>query len=260
MPASAFPTEKLNLEVQIMNDVQIFNNPEFGEIRTVMIKNEPWFVGNDCAKALGYKNLYSGVSKNVDEEDRRLFPVGSASGIQDTTIINESGLYSLIFGSKLESAKKFKKWVTSDVLPSIRKNGGYGFPKLPQSPMELLELHYEAIKHVNGEVQQVRKELEDFKQDIPIFGEECTEINKAVTEKVHECLGEGSPACQEKRLHRRLYRDIYGQTNRTLGVSTYKSIKRSQFKKYIQLVNEYIPPIAIQSEIDELNSQIGLEL
>lgn len=244
-----------------MSDVQIFNNPEFGEIRTVMIKNEPWFVGNDVANALGYTRGRNAIATHVDEDDALKQGITDSKGReQQMTVINESGLYSLIFGSKLESAKKFKKWVTSDVLPSIRKNGGYGFPKLPQSPMELLELHYEAIKQVNGEVQQVRKELEDFKQDIPIFGEECTEINKAVTEKVHECLGEGSPACQEKRLHRRLYRDIYGQTNRTLGVSTYKSIKRSQFKKYIKLVNEYIPPIAIQSEIDELNSQIGLEL
>ena len=244
-----------------MSDVQIFNNPEFGEIRTVMIKNEPWFVGNDVANALGYTRGRNAISTHVDDDDALKQGIIDSKGReQQMTVINESGLYSLIFGSKLESARKFKKWVTSEVLPSIRENGTYGKPKLPQSPMELLELHYEAIKQVNGEVQQVRKELEDFKQGIPIFGEECTEINKAVTEKVHECLGEGSPAYQEKRLHRRLYRDIYGQTNRMFGVNTYKSIKRSQFDKYIQLVNEYIPPIAIQSEIDELNSQIGLEL
>ena len=107
-----------------MDNIQIFSNNEFGEIRTVIIDNEPFFVGNDCAKALGYKNLYSGISKNVDEDDRRLFPVGSTSGTQDTTIINESGLYSLIFGSKLESAKKFKKWVTSEVMDNrnLHKN------------------------------------------------------------------------------------------------------------------------------------------
>lgn len=133
-----------------MSEIQIFNNPDFGEIRTIMIDGEPWFVGNDVAGILKYKEKYSALKKNVDEEDKRLCPVGSTSGTQETTIINESGLYSLIFGSKLESAKKFKRWVTSEVLPQIRRTGSYGTPKLPENPMELLELHYEAIKHVDN--------------------------------------------------------------------------------------------------------------
>lgn len=108
-----------------MNELKIFENPEFGKVRTVVINNEPWFVGNDIARALGYKDLYSALRHNVENEDKRLCPVSSTSGTQDTTVVNESGMYSLIFNSKLDSAKNFKKWVTSDVLPSIRKNGGY---------------------------------------------------------------------------------------------------------------------------------------
>lgn len=108
-----------------MNELKIFENPEFGSIRTVVIDNEPWFVGNDVAKALGYKDTYSALRHNVDDEDKRLCPVGSTSGTQDTLVISESGLYSLIFGSKLEKAKEFKHWVTAEILPSIRKNGGY---------------------------------------------------------------------------------------------------------------------------------------
>lgn len=108
-----------------MNELKIFENPEFGAIRTVVIDNEPWFVGNDVAKALGYKDTYSALRHNVDDEDKRLCPVGSTSGTQDTLVISESGLYSLIFGSKLEKAKEFKHWVTAEILPSIRKNGGY---------------------------------------------------------------------------------------------------------------------------------------
>mgnify|MGYP005935519533 FL=1 len=93
-----------------MNEIKIFNNPEFGNVRTILINGEPWFVGNDISKALGYKDLYSALRHNVDNEDKRLCPVSSASGIQDTTIINESGVYSLIFGSKLSKAKDFKHW------------------------------------------------------------------------------------------------------------------------------------------------------
>lgn len=108
-----------------MNELKIFENPEFGKVRTVVVDGEPWFVGNDIARALGYKDLYSALRHNVENEDKRLCPVSSTSGTQDTTVINESGMYNLIFNSKLDSAKNFKKWVTSDVLPSIRKNGGY---------------------------------------------------------------------------------------------------------------------------------------
>lgn len=108
-----------------MNELKIFENPEFGAIRTIVIDNEPWFVGNDAAKALEYKDLYSATRHNVDEEDKRLCPVSTPSGVQQMVVVNESGLYSLIFGSKLGKAKEFKRWVTSEVLPSIRKNGGY---------------------------------------------------------------------------------------------------------------------------------------
>lgn len=118
-----------------MNELTIFSNPEFGEIRTVIIDGEPWFVGKDVCRALGYSDTYSGVRKNVDEEDKRVCPVDSTSGKQETTVINESGLYSLIFGSKLESAKKFKRWVTSEVLPSIRKTGTYSIKAKKDSYM-----------------------------------------------------------------------------------------------------------------------------
>lgn len=109
-----------------MSEIQIFNNPEFGEVRTLTINGEPWFVGKDVAVALGYAKPTDAIRKRVDGEDRGISKMETPSGKQQMTIINESGLYALIFGSKLESAKHFKHWVTSDVLPSIRKTGTYG--------------------------------------------------------------------------------------------------------------------------------------
>lgn len=108
-----------------MNELIIFNNEEFGEIRTITIDGEPWFVGKDVAAALGYKDPSSAVSKNVDLEDKTtlLIQQDGSNYKSRTTFINESGMYALIFGSKLESAKNFKHWVTSDVLPAIRKTG-----------------------------------------------------------------------------------------------------------------------------------------
>lgn len=108
-----------------MNELQVFTNPEFGQVRTVTIEEEPWFVGKDVAVALGYESPRAAVSKKVDPEDKGVSEMETPSGKQQMTIINESGLYALIFGSKLESAKRFKHWVTHEVLPAIRKTGSY---------------------------------------------------------------------------------------------------------------------------------------
>lgn len=109
-----------------MNDLQVFRNPEFGEIRTVTVNGELWFVGKDIAEALGYERPTKAVNDRVDPEDIDAVPIQDSIGrMQNTPIINESGLYGLILSSKLPNAKKFKHWVTSEVLPSIRQNGGY---------------------------------------------------------------------------------------------------------------------------------------
>ena len=108
-----------------MNKIKIFENPEFGSIRTVERNGEPWLAGKDVATALGYSNPRDAISKHVDDEDKGVAKCDTLGGNQNMTIINESGLYSLILSSKLPTAKKFKHWVTSEVLPSIRKHGAY---------------------------------------------------------------------------------------------------------------------------------------
>lgn len=108
-----------------MNEMKIFNSEEFGKVRTVVINDEPWFVGKDIAEALGYTNTRKAIGDHVHEDDKGVTKCDTLGGKQDLTIINESGLYALIFGSKLESATRFKHWVTSEVLPSIRKHEMY---------------------------------------------------------------------------------------------------------------------------------------
>ena len=105
--------------------IQVFNNTEFGEIRTMEINGEPWFVGKDVATALGYKETAKAVREHVDTEDKGVSVLDTPGGKQNLTVINESGMYSLILSSKLEGAKRFKRWVTSEILPSIRKTGAY---------------------------------------------------------------------------------------------------------------------------------------
>lgn len=121
-----------------MSDIKVFENPEFGSIRTVVKDSEPWFVGKDVAIALGYEKPTDAARKHVDPEDRGISKMETPSGLQTMTIINESGLYSLILSSKLPTAKKFKHWVTSEVLPSIRKTGGYISGQESMSDSELM--------------------------------------------------------------------------------------------------------------------------
>ena len=108
-----------------MNDLMIFQSPEFGQIRTVDVDGEPWLVGKDVAQALGYKNPQEAIRTHVDPEDKGVSEILTPGGKQSVPIINESGLYSLALSSKLPGAKKFRRWVTGEVLPSIRKRGGY---------------------------------------------------------------------------------------------------------------------------------------
>lgn len=110
-------------------DIAIFKNEEFGQVRSVMIGDEPWFVGKDVAEALGYANPKNAVPKHVLDEDKLSTQIKYAGQRRMVTVINESGLYALIFGSKLESAKRFKRWVTSEVLPAIRRTGHYEMPR-----------------------------------------------------------------------------------------------------------------------------------
>lgn len=111
-----------------MNEIQIFNNPEFGQIRTLQIDGAPWFVGKDVAEALGYTDAFGALKKHVDAEDKQNCQNGSFATPRGMTVINQSGLYALIFGSKLNSAKKFKRWVTSEVLPALLHTGHYELP------------------------------------------------------------------------------------------------------------------------------------
>ena len=121
-----------------MNEMKVFNNAEFGKIRTLNRDGEPWFVGKDVATALGYKDSVNALKSHVAEEDKGGWRIATQYGEREAVIINESGLYSLILSSKLDSAKRFKRWVTAEVLPSIRKSGGYIAGQDEMSDTELL--------------------------------------------------------------------------------------------------------------------------
>ena len=142
-----------------MNELKIFKNEEFGEIRTVQINNETYFVGKDIADALGYSNSRKAILDHVAEEDKGVTKWNTLGGMQNLTIINESGVYALIFSSKLESAKRFKHWVTSEILPSIRKTGGYIYGQETMTDSELIE---KALLVVHKQLEERNKQIEQM--------------------------------------------------------------------------------------------------
>lgn len=144
-----------------MNDLQIFNNPEFGGIRGMEVGGEPWLVGKDMAEALGYSNPRDALARHVDDEDKATVAIHDGSQNRDMTIINESGVYSLIFSSKLPKAKEFKRWVTSVVLPSIRKHGAY---IAPQAQPQGLETFAAALETLTAAVQALTQRMDQQEQ------------------------------------------------------------------------------------------------
>lgn len=152
-----------------MNEIQIFKNEEFGEVRTLVVNNEPWFVGNDVASILGYSQTAKAVREHVDTEDKGVSILDTPGGNQQVTIINESGFYSLVLSSKLPTAKKFKRWVTSEVLPAIRKTGGYIATKPDDTPESIMA---RAVLVAQETMKRQERELEAAKERIELQDDE----------------------------------------------------------------------------------------
>lgn len=241
-----------------MNELQIFKNSEFGEVRAVEINGEPWMVGIDIAKSLGYRNGSRDINRHVDADDKAIAVVNDGKQNRKVTLINESGMYALAFSSKLECAKRFKKWVTSEVLPSIRKTGRYS---KPLTALEQLKLQSLAIQEVDTKITEVKQDLENFKQDLPVLGTDMDKITTAVRKKGIDCLGgKESAGYKDNQLRGKVYSDIYSQLKRNFGVTSYKNIKRNQCERALEIINNYTLPDSIYYEIrnyGEVNKKNG---
>ncbi len=153
-----------------MKDLQIFKNEQFGEVRVLEKGNEPWFIGKDVAKILGYERTAKAILDHVEQEDKDVVPIQDSIGrMQNTAIINESGLYSLILSSKLPGAKKFKKWVTSEVLPAIRKTGMYATEELLENP-DLAIQAFQKLKEERAKRKLLEEKVEEQKPKV-LFAE-----------------------------------------------------------------------------------------
>lgn len=180
-----------------MNELQTFKNKEFGSVRTLVINNEPWFIGKDVADVLGYKNQRDAISKHVDSEDKNTVAIhdGITRGNPNQTIINESGLYALIFGSKLESAQKFKRWVTSEVLPALRKTGQYQVNELSGQ-----ELMAKALIEAQSVLAAKDKQIEQMKPKVVFADAVATSHTSILVGELAKILKQNGIDMGQKRL------------------------------------------------------------
>lgn len=218
-----------------MNELQIFSNPEFGQVRVMMQNNEPWFVGKDVAEVLKYSNSRKALIDHVDEDDKGVTKCDTLGGIQDLTIINESGLYSLVLSSKLPTAKKFKHWVTSEVLPSIRKHGAYmtedTIEKALTSPDFLIQLATKLKKEQQARLE-AEKKLDEQKPKV-IFADAVSVSHTSIlVGELAKILKQNGVEVGQNRLFERLRTEGYliSRKGTDYNMPTQKSMELGLFE------------------------------
>lgn len=189
-----------------MNEIQIFKNPAFGEIRTLTIHNEPWFVGKDVAQVLGYTDTNKAIAMHVDVEDKLNDKTALSLGQRGGWIINESGLYSLILTSKLPEAKAFKRWVTNEVLPAIRKNGGYIAGQENLSDQEILA---KALLVAQRTIESKNLQISEMQPKVLFADSVATADTSILVGELAKILRQNGMDTGEKRLFARLRDEGY---------------------------------------------------
>ena len=240
-----------------MNDLRIFDSPEFGQVRTMMIDGEPWFVGKDVADILEYQNSPKVIRDHVDEEDKLTERIVMSGQNREAILINESGLYSLILSSKLPNAKKFKHWVTSDVLPAIRRTGTYAAPLTTAQQIQLLA---QGNVDLANRIEGVENKVESLENDMPLYSCEVDEIQGHVKRKAVKVFGgKDSEAYQDASLRAPVFKDMYGQLKREYGcVASYKSIKRRYIADVHEFIDGYELPTVLSEQVQHANAQLSM--
>ena len=241
-----------------MNELQLFNF-EGNEVRTLKIDEEPLFVGKDVAEILGYSNPRKALKDHVDEEDKKdgVTIRDSIGRDQQPTLITESGLYSLIFSSKMPKAKKFKHWVTSEVLPAIRKNGAY---QLPQTPEEQLQLTMKVTNRLVGRVDKVEKDIKHIKDTAEVDEQERYQLLQERTARVMKaCGGQDSNYYREKKA-KKVYAEFSRDFKKAFQIPRYDCLKKKLFDEAIEFTKNWYPSFVLQREIQNVNAKTRLPI
>lgn len=234
-----------------MSSIQIFNNPEFGDIRTVDLNGEPWFVGKDIAAALGYSNPQKAIRDHVDALDKGVNEMDTPGGKQQMPVINESGVYSLIFGSKLEGAVRFKRWVTGEVLPTLRKTGSYTMPKLSKEMQALFLL--------DDRTQKQEARLTALENTMTVDYSQQQTLKKAVGRVVVEALGgKSAPAYNDPHVRGKLFSECNRDVQDWFRVNSVCNVPRKDFTQAVEYIQRWKPSTNSVMLIQQTNAQTSL--
>ena len=244
-----------------MEELQIFNNEEFGNVRSLVINNEPWFVGKDVAEALGYKDVNHAILDHVDEEDKVNSKTQGQNapelGQRGSWLINESGLYSLILSSKLPNAKKFKHWVTSEVLPTLRKTGSYA--KVPTDPRELLMLTIKAHEQTAQRVDVLEEKVSDLEKSTTIDSSQQHTLEKVAKTTAIRTLG-GIDSRAYQLMSRKIFSNIWRDYKNYFKLGSYRDTLKTDYENAKNYLESWSPEVNTSLKIKEYNSQLAMNL
>jgi prophage antirepressor-like protein len=254
------------------NEVQIFDFEQMN-VRTVIIDEEIWFVGKDVADILEYSNSAKAIRDHVDEEDKLTERIVLAGQNRDVIVINESGLYSLIILSKMPNAKRFKRWVTTEVLPSIRKNGSYSTAsphnlRLPENMAEMMmvvgSISSEANKRIDkveASQKAVQTEMNNFKQSFGLPEGMAVQLKDKVQHQVKFMMGgPTSNAYANVKVRGKVYQAAWRDLKNRFHVEKYRMIPMEKFQEAVNYAGFWNPDTNLSLEIREANSQMALEV
>ncbi|HCU7102325.1 TPA: ORF6C domain-containing protein [Staphylococcus aureus] len=237
-----------------MKGLQIFNFEEL-PVRTLEVDGEPYFIGKDVADILGYANGRDALSKHVDAEDKLTSQIATAGQNRNVTIINESGLYSLIFSSKLENAKRFKRWVTSEVLPTLRKTGAY---QVPSDPMQALRLMFEATEQTKQEIKNVKDDVIDLKENQKLDAGDYNFLTRTINQRVAHIQRLHAITNQKQRSE--LFRDINSEVKKMTGASSRTNVRQKHFDDVIEMIANWFPSQATLYRIKQIEMKFENEI
>ncbi|HDA0368439.1 BRO family protein [Staphylococcus aureus] len=237
-----------------MQELQTFNFEEL-PVRTLEVDGEPYFIGKDVADILGYANGRDALSKHVDAEDKLTSQIATAGQNRNVTIINESGLYSLIFSSKLENAKRFKRWVTSEVLPTLRKTGAY---QIPSDPMQALRLMFEATEETKQEIKNVKDDVIDLKENQKLDAGDYNFLTRTINQRVAHIQRLHVITNQKQRSE--LFRDINSEVKKMTGASSRTNVRQKHFDDVIEMIANWFPSQATLYRIKQIEMKFENEI
>ena len=231
------------------NKLEIFKNEKFGEVRTLELNDDVWFVAKDVCDALELSNTTMAISR-LDEDERTKLNLGRQG---DVNLVNEYGLYNLVLASRKKEAKEFKRWITHEVIPSIRKTGGY---EIPKTPMETLELMFKVQKENSDKIDKLDSRVFEIEENAPLNPGEYILVNQKVSQRIRNIKRELGLEKTTREQNSELYRAINSEIKTITGVKTRSQLRQKDLDKVLDFIRDWEPSKATRVILNQLSMDL----